>query len=331
MKKIISTLSLLLVCIMLCSCSAFQVKNISVIATVNGEDILLEEYNYFLLFAKQSILAGANATEDTKEFWTTTDIDGKNAADLAKENALEEVVKYTLIAQKAKEMGISMDTPEAKEQISSALTNASDYMQQYGLSKEIMTSILEKFYLRSMLIQQEVANGTIDASEEYIKKIYEEKFRTIKHILFSLTDPETGEIIYNETQVYDSAKQAIEVINSGEQTFDEIMNVYSMDPGITSAPNGYTFTNDGSMVAPFEETAFALEIGEMSEPVMTSYGCHILKREPLLSFEEYVENNDPSTITSIIEEAYLSELVTELKSQATIERNDKVFGKVDLY
>lgn len=331
MKKILSTLSLLLVCIMLCSCSAFQVKNISVIASVNGEDILLEEYNYFLLFAKQSILAGANATEDSKEFWTTTDIDGKNAADLAKENALDEAVKYTLIAQKAKAMGISLDTAEAKEQLAAALSNSDAYIKQYGLSKETMSTILEKFYLQSMLIQTEAEKGTLDGSEENVKKTYEENFRTIKHILFSLTDPETGEELYDQTQVYDSAKEAIRMINAGEHTFDEVMNGYSMDPGLASAPDGYTFTNNGTMVAPFEEAAFALEVGEMSEPVMTSYGCHVLKREALIPFETYIESNDVTTITSIIEDAYLSELITELKSQATIERNDKVFGKVDLY
>ena len=331
MKKIISTLSLLLVCIMLCSCSAFQVKNISVIASVNGEDISLEEYNYFLLFAKQSILAGANATEDSKEFWTTTDIDGKNAAALAKENALDEAVKYTLIAQKAKAMGISADTSEAKEQISAALSNADAFVQQYGLSREIMSTILEKFYLESMLLQKEAENGVLDGSEENLKKTYEENFRTIKHILFSLTDPETGEERFDQVQAYDLAKNAIDMINSGEYSFDEIMNRYSMDPGLSSSPNGYTFTNNGTMVAPFEEAAFELEIGEISQPVVTSYGCHVLKREALLSYEEYLELNDITTISSIIEEAYLSELVAELKSKAAIERNDKVFGKVALY
>ncbi len=332
MKKIIlSTLSLLLVCILLCSCSAVQVKNISVIATVNGEDILLEEYNYYLVFAKQSILTGANATGDSKEFWTTTDIDGKNAAALAKENALDEAVKYTLIAQKAKEMGISADTAEAKEQISLALSNASEFIQQYGLSKEVMSTILEKFYLESLMLQKDAEEGKLDGSEENLKKVYQENFRTIKHILFSTTDPNTNEEIYDLAQTLDLAKNAIKMINSGEYSFDDVMKGYSMDPGLASAPDGYTFTNNGTMVAPFEDAAFALEIGEISEPVATSFGYHILKREALLPYDKYLESNDKNSISAIIEDAYVSELVTELKSQATIERNDKVYDKVELY
>ncbi len=332
MKKIIlSTLSLLLVFILFCSCSAIQVKNISVIATVNGEDILLEEYNYYLLFAKESILAGAGATEDSKEFWTTTDIDGKNAADLAKENALDEAVKYTLIAQKAKAMGLSADTPEAKEQINAALANADVFTEQYGLSKETLTIILEKFYLESALLQKQAESGDLDLSEETLKKTYEENFRTIKHILFSTTDAETDEQIYDEAQVYEMATTAIDMINSGESDFDTLMNNVSMDPGLASAPNGYTFTNNGTMVATFENAAFALEIGEISQPVPSSYGYHILKRESLLPYEEYITSNDITSISSIIEEAYLTGVVNELKAESTIERNDKVYDKVELY
>ncbi|MFA7636889.1 MAG: peptidylprolyl isomerase [Monoglobales bacterium] len=329
-KTMLSALSLLLAVVLFCSCSS-QVKNSSVIASVNGEDILLEEYNYFLLFAEQSILASAGNTENKKDFWETTDIDGKNAAALAKERALDEAIRYTLISQKAKDMGISTETPEAKEQIAAALKNAEEFMAQYELSKDVMTKLLKKFYLESMIVQKEERDGKIDTSDENLKKVYEANFRTVKHILFPYKDPQTGEQLYTEEDALNSAKGVIGMINTGESDFDTLMNSLSKDPGLANYPNGYTFTNDGSMVPQFEAAAFALEVGEISEPVATIHGYHVLKREPLQSYDEFIAQNDKAIISTIVQQDYLTELINKLKAEATIERNDKVFEKVELY
>ena len=330
MKKFTSILSLLLVCVLLCSCGAFQVKNVSVIATVNGEDILEEEFNYFLLVAQQTIIANAGESAYAEDFWTTTEVDGKTVGDLAKENALNEAIKYTLISQKAKEMGISSDSAEAKEQIRTALSSAQTLVDQFGLSKDAIETVLEKLYLESMLLQKFVDDGEIDISDENLKKTYEENFRTIKHILISYTDPNDGSEIYTPeeaSQIIASIKQQLD---SGED-FDALMNYNSMDPGLPSAPDGYTFTNNGTMVASFESAAFALEIGAISDIVPSSYGYHILKRENLISYEKFLETNDKSAVSSILELNYEDNLVNELKAKASIERNEKVFGKATLF
>ncbi len=210
MKKFTSVLSLLLVCVLLCSCGAFQVKNVSVIATVNGEDILEEEFNYYLLVAQQTILANAGESAAAEDFWTTTEVEGKTVGELAKETALNDAIKYTLISQKAKEMGISADSAEAKDQINAALSSAQALVDQFGLSKDAIKSVLEKLYLESMLLQKFATDGEIDVSDENLKKTYEENFRTIKHILISYTDPQDGSEIYTPeeaNQIITSIKQ----------------------------------------------------------------------------------------------------------------------------
>ena len=330
MKKFTSVLSLLLVCVLLCSCAAFQVKNVSVIATVNGEDILEEEFNYYLLVAQQTILANAGESAAAEDFWTTTEVEGKTVGELAKETALNDAIKYTLISQKAKEMGISADSAEAKDQINAALSSAQTLVDQFGLSKDAIKSVLEKLYLESMLLQKFATDGEIDISDENLKKTYEENFRTIKHILISYTDPQDGSEIYTPeeaNQIITSIKQQLD---AGED-FDAIMNYSSMDPGLASAPDGYTFTNNGTMVASFESAAFALEVGEISDIVPSSYGYHILKRENLISYEKFLESNDKSAVSAIIELKFEDDLVSELKSKATIERNEKAYSKVSLF
>lgn len=333
-RYILLALSVVLALTLLCSCSNVNIKDVSVIATVNGEDIPKAEYDYFLLFAKQSILATASAAQDNEEFWTTTEIDGKKAEDLAKETALEDAISYTLLAQEASKQGISADAEAAKEQISSALS--SEYSQmlitQYGLTEEGVSGVLKKLYLESALLQKLEAEGTIDVSEENLKSIYENNFRTIKHILISFTDSETGETVYTDAEALDLANKTITRINSGE-SFDSVMNEVSTDPGLETSPNGYTFTNNGTMVAPFEQKAFELEIDEISAPVATPYGYHILKREPLISFEDFLaeNNNDISVISIILEEEYVSKCVEGLKANSKIERNENNYKKVSLY
>ena len=330
-KTILLILSLVLTVALVCSCSVIKVKDVSSIATVNGEEILTEEYNYFLLMAKQTILSEAGASSDSEEFWETTDIQGQNAGELAKQNALDTAVRYSLLSQKAKELGLSADTAEAKEQITSALNaNAPTLEAQFGISKDTLRSVLEKLYLENLLVQKFQDDGEIDLSDENVKKVYEERYRTIKHILYALNDTETNEPRFDSLQVHDMAVNTIDMIKRGEFTFDEIMKTNSMDPGIQSNPDGYTFTDNGTMVAPFEAAAFQLEIGEISEPVSTSYGCHILKREALLPYEQFIEANDPSEIHTLIAEEYIEKFVEELKADAKIEKNEKVYNKISL-
>ena len=52
------------------------------------------------------------------------------------------------------------------------------------------------------------------------------------------------------------------------------------DPGMTTFPDGYTFTS-GQMVQEFEDGTRALEDYALSDIVESSYGCHIILRLPL--------------------------------------------------
>ncbi|KAF0293126.1 Peptidyl-prolyl cis-trans isomerase NIMA-interacting 1 [Amphibalanus amphitrite] len=66
-------------------------------------------------------------------------------------------------------------------------------------------------------------------------------------------------------------------IVSGEDTFENLASQFS---DCSSAKRGGDLGpfGRGAMQKPFEDAAFALQVGEMSEPVWTDSGVHIIKR-----------------------------------------------------
>jgi len=59
--------------------------------------------------------------------------------------------------------------------------------------------------------------------------------------------------------------------------FDELVVEFSEDPSAASNQGKFHNVKKGDMVKPFEETAWALKPGSISEPVKTDYGYHIIR------------------------------------------------------
>jgi len=112
-----------------------------------------------------------------------------------------------------------------------------------------------------------------EVTEEIIKKEYEaDKTATVRHILLK-TDGKT-----------DSAKQEIRKKMEGilaearaGKDFAELAKQYTEDPGSKSTGGLYEDFPKGKMVKSFEDAAFNVPVGEISDIVDTRYGFHILK------------------------------------------------------
>lgn len=66
-------------------------------------------------------------------------------------------------------------------------------------------------------------------------------------------------------------------IKNGE-SFGKLAKELSIDTGSAKKDGNLGYFTRGMMVKPFEEAAFKLQIGEMSEPVKSEFGYHIIKR-----------------------------------------------------
>lgn len=79
----------------------------------------------------------------------------------------------------------------------------------------------------------------------------------------------------------DNEEHAIQLkrkLEKGESTFEKLAKKHSEGPsGDDGGALGWF--GRGDMVKPFEKKAFNLDDGEVSEPVKTEFGWHLIKKE----------------------------------------------------
>lgn len=105
-----------------------------------------------------------------------------------------------------------------------------------------------------------------------------------RHILLSLPD---GASDAERDSVESLASELQRRAEDGE-SFADLALEHSDDPGSASRGGDLGTFGRGTMVPAFEEAAFALDSGEVSEPVESPYGLHVIKLENRVTpeFEE---------------------------------------------
>src|SRR5690554_5836152 len=111
--------------------------------------------------------------------------------------------------------------------------------------------------------------------EAYVKELYERMTKELdaSHILFML-DPDANE--EQEQMVLDKAfRVRAEVLNGMD--FNEAARKYSQDPSAPSNHGHLGYFSAFQMVTPFENVAYKTPVGQVSEPVRTAFGYHLIK------------------------------------------------------
>lgn len=262
----------------------------TVLFTLDGQEITAEEYLYWAAYSADYLVSYFFGSADALD-WSDGTVD-----EFVRANALDAVSLYRQAQAYAGELGIALTDEERAamdadiQETVDTLGSEEQYarrLQQSAISPEGFRAMLERFYLYSALLDRVYGpEGSQPVTEADLEDYIDENgIYRAKHILLLTVDQVTREPLDDETV---AEKKALiddlltQLRASGEPLtlFDQLMNEYSEDTGLATNPDGYT-THRGEMVSAFEDTALALEPGEISGIVESPYGYHIILRLPL--------------------------------------------------
>ena len=189
-----------------------------------------------------------------------------------------------------------------------------NYLKMLGISRASFDRISSASYLYMNLLDLVFQEG----SDLYLAdEAYNNYATYADHILIATQNMQNGEMLTQQQRVekLQLATELVEQIRAAEDPiakFEELADEYSDDPGRESNPTGYIYT-PGTMVAEFEETAIGLEPGEISDPVQSDYGFHIILRRDLVS----ALNEDKSKKVNVARE-YLNQLLVRQRSNSEV-------------
>ena len=113
---------------------------------------------------------------------------------------------------------------------------------------------------------------------EELKEFYDKQKEEVKasHILLGYKGANRSRATRSKEEALNLAKELAKRANNGED-FAMLAEKYSDDPSAKRNKGDLGFFSWGRMVPEFQEAAFNLKVNEISEPVETSYGYHIIK------------------------------------------------------
>lgn len=142
-------------------------------------------------------------------------------------------------------------------------------------------------------------------NEQMIYDLYDRTTKEVSasHILLTVPKNATPEV---EEDVLKRIKQIRKEIIEGKD-FNEAAIEYSEDPSAKTNKGKLGFFSAFQMVVPFENAAFTTPVGEVSEPVRTSFGYHLLKVDD-------IRDNQGEILVAHIMKMFPKDVTPEIKS-----------------
>jgi parvulin-like peptidyl-prolyl isomerase len=237
--------------------------------------------------------------------------------------AIAYLVQRSQYEQEADEMGIEVTDEEVDKKLREVINEVAEgsrnkfleQLKQQGLTEE---QVREN--LRMQILQREIVDSVtkdVEVTDADVEKFYEENkaqftqpsSRLVRHILIACKnaaecrrDKSRADELYGE-------------VRNGAN-FASLARRFSEDPGSKSQGGRYQAVK-GQSVPEFDRVAFELDRGEISRPVKTQHGWHIIQATGEATPEKV-------TPLATVEETIKNQLAQEKESQAVTRWLDQV-------
>ncbi|HMO63957.1 MAG TPA: peptidylprolyl isomerase [Verrucomicrobiota bacterium] len=195
-----------------------------------------------------------------------------------------------------------------------------------GLSPEVFERQLIERSIVELVIERDL-RPKVQVADAQVRDFYEKNSREFEqpervhaaHILIGTRNPLSNAPLPEEAQAAkrELAETLARRVRAGED-FAALAKEFSDDPGSRDRGGEYTFPR-GQMVPEFERTAFAQAAGQVSDPVKTEFGWHIIKTiEKLPARRVPLEEVEPRIRTQL-EVVELQSLIPDYQQQVVAE------------
>ncbi len=153
----------------------------------------------------------------------------------------------------------------------------SHYQQQSARYQTAESVDIEYVMLDLTVAQKGVVLNDADVRtyfEQNQARLQSKEERRASHILFTV-DAKAPQAERDKVQA--QAKQVLDTLKQSPKRFAELAKQYSKDPGSASKGGDLDYFARGAMVKAFEDAAFALSQGQVSDLVETEFGYHIIQ------------------------------------------------------
>jgi parvulin-like peptidyl-prolyl isomerase len=180
----------------------------------------------------------------------------------------DKVIENLLLEIRAEELGITVNDKEIDQRVESITRRDPGVSDVY--TEEQLKDLVYKDILRRQVMQREVGSR-VRVDDEDVKKACLASAGDNREV-------EVGHILVRGQDAAALAKaQQVRQALAGGADFEQEAAAKSEDPSVSVNKGRLGFISRGQFVKEFEDSAFALRPGELSQPVRTPFGWHIIK------------------------------------------------------